>query len=730
MDKFFRVRSASWATSYLAILACASVTQATAQTSSDTPSGGLADIIVTAQKRAESAQDVPATVTAFSQEAIDTRQIRGLNDLITQVPSLQVANSFGSNSVTIRGISTGLTSGFEDPSVAVHVNGVYQARARALNLAIMDLERIEVLSGPQGTLYGRNATGGVINYILRGATDTMEAEATGRIGNYESYGFQSYISGPISDKVGFRISGLWDNRDKGFVKNLAPGALKKRFNENHVAGIRGILEFRPTETLHVDLEGSFSNTRSSFNPSALAPSSDPARQALLSPQSYRPQEVYADYPSKNNSKEYAASVTVAWDLTDNVQLKSISAYQKLKNDMFLDGDSSAFVAQTVLFSLRSRTYTQEVNLNANLFDGRLKSVFGIFYFNDEASSRAEIYSNFRPAGSPPLIVSGQLKARSLAFLTDHTFSLTDRLRLIGGIRYNEDKKTTAQCGGVIDQKFTAWTPRAGVQFDVADKVMAYATYQKGFKAGGVAASTCGDDYDPETIKGVEVGIKSSFANGRIRLNVAGYWYDYGNLQVQKNLQNVGGFTVLNAAQSKIKGIEASLNAIIAPGLTFDATGMVQSAKYTDFINCNQSIALPVGVACGTSDPRPATDPARNEQLKGNWLNRAAPYSVSLGLQYAIDLSGGELLLRGESYWTGKIHYNEFNTSIVTQKAYDLQNIFISYTPDSNKFTLRGFVKNIANVDYFSTAYYTGGTSQFTAAWSPPRTYGVEATYRF
>ncbi|MEJ7925892.1 TonB-dependent receptor [Sphingobium sp. AN641] len=702
---------------------------------------GVGDIVVTAQKRAENIQDVPASIAAFSQETLENRQIRGLGDLTTRVPSLQVGYTYGSNTVTLRGISTNLTGGFEDPSVAVHVNGVYQARARSLNLTLMDLERIEVLSGPQGTLYGRNATGGVINYVLRGPTERTEAQITGRVGNFDSYALQGYISGPISDTVGFRISGMLDNRDKGFVRNLLPGAPKSRYFENKFTGVRGILAFKPSDTVQFDLEGSYGNTRSSFNPGVLAPSLNPARRAVLGLQSFRPREVYSDYPSENNSKEYAATATLTWDISDDVQLKSISAYQKYRNSMPLDADASGFTAQTIYNRFKSDTYTQELNLNADSFDGRLKSIFGVYYFNDRVASASQVFSALANPTAPAIstyATTNRLKARSIAFFTDQTFSVTDALRLIGGVRYNIDKKDTLQSilntaclDKKTNQKFTAWTPKAGIQFDVTDKIMAYATYQKGFKAGGVSAGTCGNAYEPETIKGGEVGIKTQFADNRIRLNIAGYWYDYGNLQVQKTLGTIGGFTVLNAADSRIKGIEANLDAAITPRLKLDAAVMVQSAKYTDFVNCNQTIVLPAPqVACAASDGRPASDPARNQQVAGNWLNRAAPYSVSIGLQYTADVGGGEIMVRGESYWSGRIHFNEFNTRILDQSAYTIQNAYVTFTPDGDKYSLRAFVKNIRNVDYKASGYFNGLTAQYTVVWNPPRTYGLEASYRF
>ena len=718
---------------------------ALAQAPAEGATQGVSDIVVTAQKRAQNIQDVPASIAAFSQEALENRQIRGLGDLTTRVPSLQVGYTYGSNTVTIRGISTNLTSGFEDPSVAVHVNGVYQARARSLNLALMDLERIEVLSGPQGTLYGRNATGGVINYILRGPTEKTEAQITGRVGNFDSYALQGYISGPISDTVGFRISGMLDNRDKGFVRNLLPGAAKSRYFENKFTGVRGILAFKPSDTVQFDLEGSYGNTRSSFNPGVLEPSLSPARRAVLGPQSFRPREVYADFPSENNTKEYAATATLTWDISDDIQFKSISAYQKYKNEMPVDLDGSGVTVQTTYNNFASDTYTQELNLNVDSFDGRLKSIFGVYYFNDRVTSTAQVFSALGNLAAPAIstyAAANRVKAHSIAFFTDQTLSITDSLRLIGGVRYNIDKKDTLQTifntacrDKETNQKFTAWTPKAGIQFDVTDKIMAYATYQKGFKAGGVASGTCGNAYEPETIKGGEVGIKTQFADNRVRLNIAGYWYDYGNLQVQKTLGTIGGFSVVNAAQSRIKGIEANLDAVITPQLKLDAAAMVQSAKYTDFVNCNQTVQLPpIGgvaqAACAASDQRPATDPARNQQVAGNWLNRAAPYSFTIGLQYDAEVGAGKLSFRGESYWSGRIHFNEFNTAALDQRAYNIQNAYVTFTPTSDRYNLRAFVKNVRNVDYKASGYFNGLTAQYTVVWNPPRTYGLEASYKF
>lgn len=720
------------ATSILSL--CAGAQSAFAQTADDSSIGRSTEIIVTATKRAESIQDVPATITALSKADLETRHITGLTDLISQVPSLQVGYTFGSNSIALRGISTNLTSGFEDPSVAIHVNGVYQARAHALNLALMDLERIEVLSGPQGTLYGRNATGGVINYILRRPTENTEAEITANAGNYKSYGLRGYVSGPIAEGVKFRLAGLWSQRDKGFIKNLN-GAPKSSFQADDIGGVRGVLAIEPSDKLQIDLEGSYLNQKTTYQPTVLGPSLSAVRQGQMGTQTYRPRQVITDFPSRNDSKTYTASGTIRLDLSDNAKMTSITAYQKYKNKMDVDLDVSLGKLQETYDQYHSDTFTQEINLSTDLFDGKLNSVFGAFYFHDKVFGATQIFGDVFSPGTVVQYYTAEnsLKSRSISFFTDQTLNVTDRLRLLGGIRYNKDKKRTINripsCGADIDtdQEFSAWTPKAGLQFDVSDDVMLYGNYQKGFKAGGVAMGTCGNAFEPETIKGFEVGMKSQFLDNRVRFNIAGYWYKYNNIQVQKTLGTAGGFIVQNAASSKIKGIEASLNADVTNRFKIDISGMVQSAKYTNFENCNNREFLG---ACSANDPRPADDPDRLQQLRGNWLNRAAPYSLNLGAQYALDVAGGELLLRAESFWTGKVRYSEFAALLLTQSAYSLQNAFLTYTPESKKFSLRMFAKNIGNKEHYASAFFNGFTAQDQAVWGEPRTFGAEVSVKF
>lgn len=721
-----------------AVSSMAIVALPAAASAQDNSGAGIEDIVVTAQKRTENVQDVPASVTAIGQEALDLRQISSVSDLQSQVPSLVVGNLFGTNLITLRGISTGLTSGTDDPSVATHIDGAYQPRSRSIDVAMVDLERVEVVAGPQGTLYGRNATGGAVNYVLRGPSQEFEGEVTGRVGNYDRYGVSGSVSGPIGDKVGVRVTGLYDNQSKGFTKVLNANAPRDSLEGNRVIGGRAVIEFKPTERLTIALQGIGLGSKSSTAFFPFAPSLNAAINAASQPQSYKAHEVYTDVDAKLNSSYYQGIGTINFELTDDVSLKSISAYQDYHQLMVIDSDGSAtapFRGPTTSIT-NSKTFTQEFNLNASLFDDRLKSIFGFFYFND----KVDIDTSLTIFSTGNLRFDTFQKSKSYAFFTDHTFSVTPSIRLIAGLRYNHDNKTALQSffidranGTTItglaptttEISFNSWTPRVGFQVDLTDKIMAYGQYSKGFKSGGFASNvTAVNAYDPEKIKGGEVGIKSDLADGRVRLNLAGFYYDYSDLQVQSAalVSGVSVFRVRNAAASRIYGVEAQLQAVLAAGLKLDISGALQSAKYTSFLTCNNTAFLG---ACGSA----ATSTLVN--VKGNWLNRAPNYTANVGLEYETEIgSAGKMTLRGESYFSGSVYYDEFATPLLKQDPYSLQNVFVSFTPASDRFTIRAFVKNIADIDYKSSAFFQTSAFQQTGTWGPPRTFGAEVTARF
>lgn len=694
---------------------------------------GLQDIVVTAQKRSEDLQKVPTTITALGSDALETRQITSVTDLQTQVPSLVVGQYYGTSLITLRGISTGLTSGAEDPSVATHINGVYQPRSRSVDSAMVDLERVEVLSGPQGTLYGRNATGGVVNYVLKRPSENFGGEVTAKVGNYERYGIEGRVTGPLSDNVRVLISGAYDNQNKGYAVNLQPNAPRKRMDSGKYAGGRFALDIGQTNGLNLQLDAIYLDSRTVPVAESFSPPDTPALVAFLGPQSFKPHVTYSELPAYTRSKYFQVSGTINVPITDDVSLKSITAYQDFKNDMLIDLDSSGVPSVSVFQQIRSKTFTQELNLSVDTFDGRLKSIFGAFYYHDKFVEPGSTDFNI-PGFSATFDVFGNLPSKSIAAFTDNTFSVTDRFRLQFGLRYNHDKKKGTQSlivSGVAacplatnERSWNAWTPRVGAQYDVGDDVMVYGQWSKGFKAGGFTANSCYNGFDPESIKGPEIGIKTKLADNRVRLNVSGYLYDISNLQVQK-VVDVGTFLTLNAASARIYGAEASIEALLTDNLQFDASGMVQSAKYRNFSNCNEQ---EFQGACGSFDPRPPA--SREIDVSGNWLNRAAPYSLSLGLQYKVPVGDGEILLRGESFFSGKVHFSEFPSAASTQKAYSIQNLYVTYTAPDDRFTVRGFLKNIGDTNYKRSFFYNSAVRQPSGNYGAPFTFGADVTVRF
>jgi iron complex outermembrane recepter protein len=698
----------------------------------ESTSGALAEIVVTAQKRSENAQDVPVSVTALSAADLVNRQIEDITDLQRQVPSMAVGQLYGANLITLRGISTGLTVGTEDASVAVHVNGVYQPRSRSLDVALMDLDRVEVLAGPQGTLYGRNATGGVVNYITKAPTKELSGEITGVAGNFKRLGVKGTLSGPITDRIGFRISGLWDDQRTGFTKNLLAGAPNDTLEAKTSKGGHVTLTFEPVDALKIDFDAMYLKTKTAASFSPFGPSNSAAVQTLLDPQSFRAHEIYTSYPNALDSKFGLYSLTVAWDISNDTQLKSISAFQTYEDDMFIDNAGSAFTAVAVHQKDDDHTFTQEFDLTTHSFSNRLTSIYGLYYFDDQIKIDTEVPFNIAPPPNFYIFSPNVLKAKSYAAFTDQTLTVTDRFRLIAGIRYNHDKKETTNglsippfgviCAFNDSRTWSAWTPRVGAQYDITKDVMSYVGWQKGFKAGGFTANTCGNPFEPESIQGPEIGIKSELFDHHLRLNVAGYYYKYKNLQVQQEF-GVGQFGTTNAAEAKIKGVEITARAGFDNGLSADLAMNLQSAKYTDFHNCNETSRID---ACTT----PALFALLTEDVSGNRLNRAPSYSVNLGVEYEYNIAAGSLLFRAETFHSGKVNYDEFDTPAMSQPAFNVQNLFLTFTSASQRYQVRGFVKNLGDKDYKIAAFFNSADGEPSGTWAPPRTYGGELTFKF
>lgn len=690
-------------------------------------SPAIEEVIVTASRRAEDIQQVPVAVTAVSSQELQDRGVTDASDLQFIVPNMQVGDLIGNTGVTIRGV--GLNQGA--PGVAIHVDGVYQAHASMGNLAQTDLERVEVLRGPQGTLYGRNANGGVINFITKAPTDQFEGYVQGSVASYSEYRLQGVINVPISDHVRSRlVVDYWDRED-GFVKNVIPGG--QDVDKGRAISGRLRVAADLTSNLELDLTASGAHrTGPTFyftlynKPTADAVSKNPWLVNAVVP--LEPRRISANDPIASNVNFGQFDATLTWNLED-WQLKSISSFTRF-DDRYLRDDDAINVSG---FPARSRdgssTFIQEFDASGTV--GPVDAVAGVFFMRDNYDTH--LHYDF-PLGIFPLPPGSQLDwnnprylTTSYAFFTDLTWHVTDQLRLIGGVRYSKDNQKSTQYNWLSfgpsvqmdtcplqtnEVNSSSTTPRFGAQYDVSDNSHIYATYSKGFKVGGYNPYSCANLYLPEKLTAYEVGIKNRLFDNTVMLNLSGFYYDYTDLQLN---QVVGlASLITNAAAAKVKGVE--IEAAWQPDAhwSFNANLSILDAKYSSFIN--------------TDSLAPALGP---QDVSGNYLNNAPGESANISAAYHTDpFSFGMLTARVDVSQRTKTYFREFNTPLDSQKGYTLLNLTLIWDSPDGKYRARLFGTNLTNADYVVRMSSSDNFGSRFVTWGAPRQYGIELTANF
>ena len=693
----------------------------------------IEEIVVTAQKRSESVQEVPVSVSVVSSVTLEQRGVRDVDDLMFVVPSLQAGRQNGRSAITIRGV--GLNDG--TPGVALHTDGVYQPREEMADLAQLDLERIEVLRGPQGTVYGRNANGGVINFVT-----AMPAE---EFGGHVRVGFASYnekralgvLNVPVSDKILTRLTVDWVDRNDGYIRNVLPGGQDLHDEESLNYRLRVVGD--PTDTFSYDL--SISGARRSgaltWHTTLHGPvASSLALFPLLATGIYatEPLTTAINDPVSADRDYDALSATLSWDLGENFQLRSISAYSEFEDVHKKDDDAiSLSIFYNTPRRLDAKTFTQEFNLLWSNEADTIEGVFGLFYMDDEKedySLYGDIATGYRtlPPGSKLYFYSPDYSTESFSAFLDFTWSVTERLRVIAGVRYVDDEVELEQEASISigpsfeiptcplqtnDENFDATIPRFGVQYDLAATSMFYATYTEGFKSGGFNVFACNSRYKPEEIEAFEVGLKNEFFNGSLILNLAAFDYDYTNLQLS---QIVGTNTsIANASGAEIRGFEVEGLWFVNEHLSFSGAVSWLDATYTDYQNTDN------------------LDPALGLQdVTGNDLNNAPDLSINFGIAYRTGpvLAGGIITARLDASYRSDIYFREFNNSLDEQEAYSVFQASLMWVSESEKYEVRVFGDNLTDEEFIT--YMASADPQGTRIvnWGTPRQYGLEMTARF
>ncbi|MCH1580228.1 MAG: TonB-dependent receptor, partial [Luminiphilus sp.] len=557
------------------------------------------EVLVTAEKRTESLQNLSQAVTALTAEDVENRQLSSFVDLSAIAPGVNVAKNEGFKTViTIRGIGNEANqNAIANPSVSYHLDGVYVASPFALQTDFLDLERIEVLRGPQGTLFGQNSTGGGINVITAAPTfDEVYGSADLTLGEYSLVKARAAVNLPLSDSVAARIS-VMSNRHDGFTDNVANG---QDLDDADSISARAKLLYQPSDTFSATVTAQIFDE--DVNGQAQKGIYDPTPGSR-----YLAQDSLSHYELE--SQLY--SLTLEWDL-GSITLKSLTSYQNDDIAIQRDNDRHDYRTLPPFFLLQSyfdpetneqKTTTQEFNLISNepAF-GRLDWVAGIFYLDTEVDisilERLDFGFDgvfdpftlddiFAYGGDVGFISDSKPERESISLYGQGTWSLTDRSRLIAGLRYTEDEVFSAVTNfygregtEILEIESEKVTGRLALEVDLGDATMVYASYTRGFKPGG-SNLTFGREavvspivvlpvFEEETIDAYELGLKTDLMDGRMRLNGAAFFYTYDNLQYQATDPEVFQGGVGNIPESEIMGAELELGAFLSDSLIFDA----------------------------------------------------------------------------------------------------------------------------------------------------------------
>lgn len=693
--------------SLLIVLACGISGAVLAQ------SGAIDEIVVTAQKREQSLQDVAVAVTAFTGQDIVDQGITQAKYIAAQTPNLLTKNAVGNTApiFSIRGLSLNDFATNGTQPVGVYVDEVYLVNNSQLSFQVFDLERVEALKGPQGTLYGRNTTAGAVNFISRKPTDDFNADVTLTVGNYDALTIEGAMSGPLGENLSGRFSFASENWGEGFFTNTAS-------NEDHGAverlGWRGQLQWDAggAATVLLKLHGgrdrsdnwyySLLANESGLPEGDLIVAADPVDGDIY-------QGAFNSFPQIDN-EALGVALTVDWDL-EGFSVRSISAYEAMDYARQEDFDSTTLSAGNNDYTGELTTYSQELRFTS-LGNRGWDWIVGAFYGVDELDE-SDVFDETDHPFFLGLVLDEIYKQEttSLALYNHNDIALTDAWTLTAGVRFTDEERTFT--GGTIGfaevdstVSYSELTGRLGVDYSFGDKAMAYASYSRGYKTGGftgffVFVPEEKDPYNPEFINAYEVGFKSDLVNGLLRLNGAAFRYDYEDLQAFAGVD--GFFRIFNVEAVRVTGAE--LDAWWVPA---------------------ESLDIRAGI--GLLDTE-VTESSLPDVAVGNRLGNAPELQFNASLSYEWPLDNGNLL---QAMFTAS-YQDDVNYSITgnpnqVQDAYWLANARLSMVAENGRWSLSIWAKNLGDEEYFGEIFSDGALAVgFPAA---RRTVGLTANLRW
>jgi iron complex outermembrane receptor protein len=723
----------------VSLAAVLTVSTGTAQEGTMSGKGALEEIIVTAQKREQSIQDVSLAITALGQDRLVDAHVQNIQDLQGMAPGLTLGESFGFAQIMVRGIGTDNPFAGGDPSVAMHLDGVVTGQSSAQLGSLFDIQRIEVLRGPQGTLYGRNTTGGSINIITNKPTEEFGGYGRFTAGNYELFQFEGAISGPFSEQLLGRAAVKILDRG-GYGENIFNG---DDIDDASQQSVRGQLHWLPNDAvdLLVSLEyhrEDDNNYMPKFRDGSYLP--NPPLPALL-PQPIAgtraadPRDINANALIQNKREQWSLSGTFNWRFNDTFKLVSITNYQEFEKvpQQEFDMTEIAFYVQSEQFE--TSQFSEELQLHYT--GDRIYGLVGLYYYYEEIKSDNRLHQAIPvpPCGPATNTVldypitdlcfhfRGAVDAEAAALFANFNFDFTEKITINVGGRYSYETRKgftdrwiapgmPAPITFADEGSFNDFTPTVGVQWKPVDDLMLYATYSEGFKSGILLPGQTTPLLEPETLEAYEIGMKGRFFDNRLQLNAAAFSYNYIDLQQGRSVPaGATGFTLVyeNAASAEIEGMEVEATWLVTDQFTIDASLTYLDATFSDYITTD-----PFDTVFAQFGLIPA---APSQQLRGNNLVQAPEWAWT-----------GQAAL--EAAYKDNVYFTQFNYDALGQDSVTSINANLKFTSADETWALNLWGKNLTDELIYTGTFILNGSRTNAGMLAPPRTFGATLSYNF
>lgn len=743
--------------------------------------GGLAEIVVVARKRVERLQDTPIAITALGGDDLAARGASALSDVAGFVPNVSMYTAAGGSggganlSVFIRGVGQSEFLFTVDPGVGVYVDGIYYPRSVGSTFDLLDVERVEVLRGPQGTLFGKNTIGGAVNVTSAkpdGQTRGMMEVTTGRFNRLDVRG--SFETALVPDRVAMKLSASSQNRDGyGRRVDFFTGETVSRPGDMGQTAARLDLRFTPSAAVTLDLAADYSRWRQEAVPERLlsfdqdlsvvammwnifVASPVPMSTDFLSPDPYT---TYGTGPNRNDLDMWGVSGTLNWDVSDGVAMKSITAYRHMKAHFGRDGDGGPVNYIATDNRQRQHQFSQEVQLIGTSADKRLKWVLGGFFFDEYGHDTNNVIlasGLFRAfeglpgpidgsplaaptapggAGNPINValdldfdVLNKIRIKSYAAFGQASYALADNLNLTVGARYtHEHKDYTLRhmriASGVpiiplteVGKSWGSFTPMASIDYRISPALMIYASASRGFKSGGFNGRPTVDNtppvpFNPEKVTAYEAGFKSDLLDRKLRFNAAAYWNDYTDIQLSRVKANEAGVLVLDLGNAGDAEVKGLELELQAQPVP--ALQLSAGLGYTDFKYTR--------LADGVTDITLAT----RQPFVPKWTgNGSIAYTIAVG-------GNSSITLRGDLTYKSRTYLDPTNVATLMQDGFALINTRISYLNDDLGLEIATFVTNLTDKRYIGGGVSAESSFGHTEGYyGRPREWGISVRKSF